>query len=146
MSHNPDSTRRHGAAMDGLGRTVYLGAVCLVAWGVLAFGSPYPWAYVPLAVGSALVGLATWFDTAPPNPFAADQRHLLIALGVVMLAGIVQLIPLPARVVDAVSPANAAILGRIDLVFASLSTSVDAAAQVALPHRPLSIDPESTVR
>jgi hypothetical protein len=146
MSHSSASSGRHRLALDLTGRAVYIGAVSLVAWGVLAFGSPYPWAYVPLAAGSAMVGAIGWFATRPPSPVAIDQRRVLIALGALMLAGALQLIPLPARIVDAVSPANAAILGRIDLVFASLKAAIEGGAAATLPSRPLSIDPDATRR
>ena len=73
---------RHRPALNATGRTVYVGTLVLVAWGVLAFGSPYPWAYVPLATCSALVGLLAWFGTGPPGRLLPDQKRLLIAFGV----------------------------------------------------------------
>ena len=109
MSHNSDSSGRHRPALDAVGRAVFAGTVLIVAWGVLAFGSPYPWAYLPLALGSAVVGIAGWFGTHP-SVLLADQRRLLLALALVILAAALQLISWPARVVDAVSPANAVIL------------------------------------
>jgi len=145
MSHNSDSSGRHRPALDAIGRAVFTGAVLVVAWGVLAFGSPYPWAYLPLALGAAVVGIGGWFGTRPTG-LLRDQRRLLLALALVILAAGLQLIPWPARVVDAVSPANGAILRQIDLVFASVSAAVDVGAQSSMPSRPLSIDPDATAR
>jgi len=145
MSHNSDSSGRHRPALDAIGWAVFTGAVLVVAWGVLAFGSPYPWAYIPLALGAAVVGIAGWFGTRPTG-LLKDQRRLLLALALVILAAALQLISWPARVVDAVSPANGIILRQIDLVFASMSAAVDAGAQSSMPGRPLSIDPAATAR
>jgi O-antigen ligase len=123
---------------------VYVGTLLVVAWGVLAFGSPYPWAYTPLAVGAATVGLVGWFRTRRTRVLP-DQRRLLLALLLVVVAGTIQRAPLPARVVDALSPANAAVLGQIDLSFTSaLPTDQAATASAAMPWRPLSIDPDGT--
>ena len=145
MSHNSDSSARHRPPLDAIGRAVFVGALLVVAWGVLAFGSPYPWAYAPLAVGAALVGIAGWFGTSPTR-LVTDQRRFLLALGLVILGAALQLIPWPARVVDTISPANGSILRQIDLVFASVSAAVDAGAQSSMPGRPLSINPEATAR
>jgi O-antigen ligase len=76
--------------------------VSLVAWGALAFGGVYPWAYWPLIVGSAALGIwaipatAAWRD-----PRAVTLATALFAVGLAM--GI-QLIPLPWELVSAISP------------------------------------------
>jgi hypothetical protein len=143
MSHSSDSSGRHRPALDRPGQFVFVGTVLLVAWGVLAFGAPYPWAYTPLAIGAAIVGAVAWVVSSPTR-LLADQRRLVVALSVVAALTIVQLIPLPARLVDTISPANSAILRQIDLVLASLMAAMESGADVALPARPLSIDPAST--
>ena len=38
-----------------------MATVVLVAWGALAFGSPYAWAYVPLALGCTALGLVLFW-------------------------------------------------------------------------------------
>ena len=52
--------------------------IATIAWGALAFGAVYPWAYWPLAIASAGLGLWGIFDTrawADPR-----TRHLGIAV------------------------------------------------------------------
>jgi hypothetical protein len=145
MSHNSDSSGRRRPALDGAGRTVAFGAVLIVAWGVLAFGSPYPWAYIPLAIGSAILGVFSWLMTRQ-TPLLTDQRRVIIGLAVVALTVTLQLIEFPATLVDTISPANAIVLRQTDLLFASLSAGVDSGAVAALPARPFSIDPAATTR
>jgi O-antigen ligase len=142
MSHSPDSSGRHRPALDRDGWVVFVGAVLIVAWGVLAFGSPYPWAYIPLAAGAALVGLVSWLGTRSSH-LLGDQRRMALGLGLVILAVTAQLLPLPPRVVDWASPANSVVLNHIDLAFAASRVAGDAPAQ---PSRPLSINPVFTTR
>jgi O-antigen ligase len=144
MSHKSDSGRRHHSALDWVGRAVFVATILLVAWGVLAFGAPYPWAYTPLATGAAIVGLAGWFGSR--SSLMVDQRRVLLALAAVIAGSILQLVPLPASTVDRISPANNVVLNRIDLAFAAERGSVDSGAQSSLAPRPLSIDPDATLR
>ena len=58
MPQRADNSGRRWPAFDRSGRVVYVGAVTVVAWGVLAFGCSYPWAYTILAFGAATVGIA----------------------------------------------------------------------------------------
>ena len=44
-----------------------LATLLVVAWGVLAFGSPYPWAYTPLVVCSAVLGIVLLWTEAGPR-------------------------------------------------------------------------------
>ena len=76
--------------------------MALLAWGALAFGAVYPWAYWPLAVGCALLGLWAMLERVPWR----DPRTVALgmALGVVALAMAVQLVPLPAKALEWVSP------------------------------------------
>jgi O-antigen ligase len=143
MPASSDSSGRHQPALDTAGRVVYLGTLLLVAWGVLAFGSPYPWAYTPLAVGSVVVGLAGWFGSHRTRVLP-EQRRLLVALLLVAIGAAVQRVPLPAGVVQVLSPANARVLGNIDLTFMSHLEAVNFGSEAALPARPLSIDPSGT--
>jgi O-antigen ligase len=141
MSHNSDSSGRHRPALDGPGQVVYIVTLALMSWGVLAFGSPYPWAYIPLAIGSALVGLLAWFASRPTR-LLRDQRRLLIAIACVALVAFLQFLPLPARVVDTISPSNATLLRQVNITFASLSAAGDAQVSAS---RPLSVDPPATI-
>lgn len=77
--------------------------VATIAWGVLAFGSVYPWAYWPLALSAASLGL--W--AAVTTGAWSDQRLRVLAfvLGLTGAAIALQLVPLPYDVVMALSPA-----------------------------------------
>lgn len=142
MPASPASSGRQ-PTLDTAGRVVYLGTVVLIAWGVLAFGSPYPWAYRPLAAASAAVGLIGWLGSHRTGVLP-DQRRLLIALVLVAIGVGLQRAPLPPGVVQIVSPANATVLSDIDLTFVSRVEAVHLGSEVALPWRPLSIDPGAT--
>jgi putative inorganic carbon (HCO3(-)) transporter len=112
---------------------IQAGIVVIVAWGALAFGAVYSWAYLPLLTACVVVGLLglAWGRHAPTS--RAD-RATIIALLAVMVAGLAQLIPLPAATLKAVSPATDAFLRHHDLAYA-LETA----------RHPLSIDPRATV-
>ena len=55
----------------------------VIAWGVFAFGSVYPWAYIPLIAASAAVGLGGLFH---PAPGARIPVALVVALAAVAVA------------------------------------------------------------
>jgi O-antigen ligase len=64
-----------------------------VAWGVLAFGAVYPWAYWPMAVAAFGLGVWAWRHTeAWRDP---RLRVLALALAAVAIAIGLQLVPLP---------------------------------------------------
>ena len=83
------------------------GAVLLAAWGALAFGAEYPWAYAPLLVFGATVGL---LGLATPVPDAGRFPPVAVALGLGLVAAapVVQVIPLPEPLLAHLSPARAA--------------------------------------
>ena len=80
-------------------------AMVLLAWGALAFGAEYAWAYAPLLVFGAVLGAV---GLAVPGPPRRWLRPLGAALGVVFVAGALQVAPLPEPVLRAVSPARTA--------------------------------------
>lgn len=94
-------------------------AVVTLTWGVMAFGSVYPWAFIPLGTGAAaagVLGLASGREGPP--------RRLLVALGLVGLAICLQLVPVPASIANALSPSTATALQQIDVMYAAgLNTS-----------------------
>ena len=48
------------------------GVLISLAWGVGAFGSPYPWAYIPLLASSATLGVTgLWLGRRGSGPSAA---------------------------------------------------------------------------
>ncbi|MBM3778740.1 MAG: O-antigen ligase family protein [Acidimicrobiia bacterium] len=108
-----------------------LAVVLTLAWGALAFGSVYPWAFVPLAVASGTVGVAGLIRGARPLPVLT-----LGGLAVVGVAAMLQTVPLPQRVLAVVSPASEALVGNYDVSYALAPEG---------PHaRALSIDPSRT--
>jgi O-antigen ligase len=109
----------------GGSRPFVLATLLVVAWGALAFGSPYPWAYAPLAAASALLGAALlWSDRRSTRRSAAGP--VLIALGVVAAGAAVQLAPLPPGLRETISPSSTALLDAVDLRFAAERLQPDA--------------------
>ena len=105
--------------------------VVIVAWGALAFGAVYPWAYRPLlaaCVAAGLVGLVQSRRRGAPVSRPAMLTAVLLVGGVVL-----QLVPLPISVLKAASPSTDAFLRSYDLGYA-----------LGVTHHPLSIDPSAT--
>ena len=127
--------------------SLFLAAVLLVAWGALAFGAVYPWAYTPLLAGCALTG-ATALVVHRSRRLPDPTRLAVIGLLVVLAAGAVQLVPLPASVLDAVSPKTGAFLESYDLGYAFGSqgepAETDSADSIRAWH-PLSLAPRQTL-
>jgi len=110
----------------------------LIAWGALAFGAVYDWAYTPLFWAAAAIGLLGLFA-----PGARVRRPLawpiVIVAALIALVGFVQLIPLAPSTIATISPATDDFLRRYDVAY-SLATATGAAAY----RHPLSIDPRGT--
>ena len=104
--------------------------VLLVAWGALAFGAVYPWGYGALAAASLIAGLIGLAGSGrrrvPPVPAAA--------FALVVLAILVQQIPIPRALLERVSPETAVLLGPRDIAFGALASA----------WHPLTIDPART--
>ena len=77
--------------------------VSLIAWGVLAFGCEYPWAYAPLLIFASTVGI---LGLAVPVAAASASRPVVFSLVLIFAAVGLQLCPLPAPVLAALSPAR----------------------------------------
>jgi len=121
---------------------VLVATLLTVAWGAFAFGSVYAWAYVPLALASAAIGvlgLAT--GTRPVLTGAGTVWFALAAIGVV---GLFQLAPVPGNVLAVISPGTLDYLRRSDLSF-NVGFNPVSSASPALSHT-ISIAPQSTVR
>jgi hypothetical protein len=112
---------------------IQAGIVLVIAWGALAFGAVYTWAYLPLIAGCAAVGVLglAWGRRAPGS---RSNRATILALLAVIAAALAQLVPLPAGILRTLSPATDAFLQRYNLAYA-LGTA----------NHPLSIDPHATV-
>ena len=75
--------------------------VTIVAWGALAFGAVYPWAYRPLAWTCAAAGALSLAVTSRGRPPLAALALGLTAIGAAVA---LQLAPVPASLVQALSP------------------------------------------
>ena len=135
-----------------MSRLLLVAAWLLVVWGALAFGAVYPWAWRPLVTGCAVVGAAAWL-LARRRGARAHDHALLAALGLVTLAALVQLAPMPRGPRLRLSPSTETVLLEQDLEYASAArltgvTDDGSTAQVpaALPDRSLSINPDATSR
>ncbi|HYU79178.1 MAG TPA: O-antigen ligase family protein [Vicinamibacterales bacterium] len=104
--------------------------VAALAWGALAFGAVYPWAYWPLAVVCAAVGIHAIVVTKAWSD--ARTRTLALALGAVAAAIAVQLVALPRWALERLSPGVESFLREYQVFY--LPASV----------HPLSIAPSQT--
>jgi len=105
----------------------------LTAWGALAFGAVYPWAFVPLFIGCVAVGAVALLQRS-----GADRTDNTLALAVplvLLVAAIgIQLIPMSARTIQWISPETDLFLRRYEVGYATLVQS-----------HPLSIRPRATM-
>ncbi len=129
--------------------------VLTLAWGVLAFGAVYPWAYYPLVGAGAILGV--WGFTGRPNRRSRGHheppaRALTLGLLVLILAVALQLVPLPTELLVRISPSTDTFLRFYDVQYAAaagtpsvavprLTTGSDTSAR---PTHPLSIRPKDT--
>jgi len=104
-------------------------SLVLIAWGALAFGAVYDWAYIPLFAGCAIVGLSAWLS---PDRTATDLR-LAGSLAVLAAAIAIQLAPAPVSLIRRISPETDLFLQRYAMKYAEGSSM-----------HALSIDPGST--
>ena len=135
-----------------MSRLLLVAAWLLVVWGALVFGAVYPWAWRPLITGCAVVGAAALL-VAQRRRARAHDHALLVALGCVALAALVQLTPMSRSTRLRLSPSTETLLLNQDLEYASAARlpGVDddgSMAQVpaALPERSLSVNPDATAR
>jgi len=106
-----------------------------LAWGVLAFGAVYPWAYWPLAVTCGAAGvLGLW--SAGRFRLAAGTRGVAAVMALVAIAVLAQLVPLPVGVLARVSPHAATLLDQLDV----------RVAHGLVGTHSLSLDPSATWR
>lgn len=97
--------RRSGNSRRPVGMQWFVpAATLLAAWGALAFGAEYPWAYAPLLVFGTAVGLLA---LTVPGPSTGRNAAVGYALVVVIAASALQLVPLPEPVVTQLSPSRA---------------------------------------
>ena len=126
----PASTARTPRAIALFAQGVLVAAL---AWGAFAFGAVYPWAYWPLAAATITIGIAGVVLRA------GDSRRLGLAgpaagFCAFLIAGFVQLAPMPLTRVASISPETTRVISELNL---------DVAAGTATRH-PLSIAPLSS--
>lgn len=112
----------------------------LLAWGAFAFGAEFTWAYAPLLVLSVTVAALGFM--AGQGSTGSSHRMMAVALVVVLAAVLLQLVPLPSALVEALSPAHDAVDYR--KLFATVTMRDEPAALDAASARPLSIAPSRT--
>ncbi len=96
-------------------RTVVSLIVGTLAWGVLLFGSVYPWAYAVMATAALISGVIA---IRSAGPVRVPSVWLVASAAVVLVAGCVQLVPLSGDRLQAMSPATVGLLRQVDLQFA----------------------------
>jgi O-antigen ligase len=92
--------------------------IAAIGWGALAFGAVYPWAYWPLGVGCVVCGVIALLATSATT-VGGTSRALNAAFVVVAAAIGLQLVPVPVRVLSAVSPGAPALLSQLNPAFAA---------------------------
>jgi O-antigen ligase len=117
-----------GRSLRGLTVLIVAG----IAWGALAFGAVYAWAFTPLLIVCLTVG--AWCCAVDTG--ATLNKPVAISLLAIGLTGALQLIPLTRSTLQSVSPATDRVLQHYDVQYAN---------SVKDPHV-LSIDPPSTGR
>jgi O-antigen ligase len=104
----------------------------LLSWGALSFGAVYPWAFTPLYLGCAVVGIVALLQR---KRTAATDLPLAVALLLLTCAIAVQILPLPAATIRVLSPETDAFLQKYVLGWATV-----------VGRHPLSIEPAATTR
>ncbi|MFN8065290.1 MAG: O-antigen ligase family protein [Vicinamibacterales bacterium] len=125
-------------------RTLIAASLLALAWGALAFGAVYPWAYVPLGIACAVIGAVALVTY---RPLHAPVRPFTIAIGSITLVIALQLVPLPLPWLAKVSPGTDRFLRSYDLSYSIGRTSESPDDSVShRPAHPISIAPERTGR
>ena len=85
----------------------------LIALATLAFGAVYPWAYLPLFVAATTIGaIGIGLHGVVPT-----LRPVAVGLALLSITVAIQLIPLPAAFVNAISPSTHGVMNSYDLGF-----------------------------
>jgi O-antigen ligase len=107
--------------------------IAALAWGALSFGAVYPWAYWPLAVTCAALGIYGIVET---RAWTNDRiRKLAIGLGAVGVAIATQTIDLPYAMTARLSPGVDRFLREYSVAYQSPAThalSIDAGATLVV--------------
>jgi len=109
-------------------------AIVAIAWGALAFGGVYPWAYGPLALLCAAIGLLALFAGRAGRP---PLKPMGVCLGLLAFVIGLQLVPLPRAALISLSPGADHFLRSLDFSYAIETAELGR-------WRPLSIAPAQT--
>jgi len=102
----------------------------VLAFAALAFGSPYPWAYVPLLWACLALGLWGMLRGSGQAPMRVSLALIAVALAIS-----VQLAPLPTRQLELISPNAMSLIRQFEIVVGD---------QLITRHA-LSINPDRTL-
>ena len=117
--------------------------IAVIAWGALAFGSVYPWAFGPLLVACAMIGIGALVGYRH-RPAPRSAIAVIVALLCVLGATALQLVPLPPGLLATVSPSTDAFLRSFDLTYALGGSQLPDGTSVQQRWHPVSIDPHAT--
>jgi O-antigen ligase len=106
--------------------------ICALAWGALAFGAVYPWAYWPLAGASLVSGLVAL--TVDRRSRAGASRGFTLALIGLAAAISAQLLPFPSPTLDVISPRTTELLSKLNPAFTA----------GLIPYHPVTVWPRDT--
>lgn len=121
----------------------FFGITAVIAWGALAFGAVYPWAFGPLLVACAVVGIAA-LVMYRHRPAPRSAMTVVIALLCVLGTTALQLVPLPPSLLSIVSPSTDAFLRSFDLTYALGGSQLPDGTVIQAEWHPVSIDPHAT--
>jgi O-antigen ligase len=125
-------------------RVLVAATLVTLAWGALAFGGVYAWAYTPLAIGCALLGLVSIAGLRTRVPMTS----MGLGLAAIAAAVALQLVPLPSTRLARISPSTDAFLAHQDFSYRIDKAGRDAEgptlAGALPPGRPLSLAPRQT--
>jgi O-antigen ligase len=122
-------------------RILFALVLAAVAWGALAFGAVYAWAYTPLMAAVAVTGLAA---IATDRDRRVPTRGLAIGLAVIAAAILLQLVPLSHSILATISPGTDRFLSAYDLSYRVAVNAPEGVGAAASSARPLSLLPEKT--
>lgn len=126
-----------------LASALLVAAVLALVWGALAFGGVYPWAYRPLAITCAGVGVLSFATRGRDD---GRTTPLALACAAIGLAAALQLLPLTQEVLEKVSPGTHRFLSEYDLSYQAAALLAQGRDASVSPARwPISLAPTATV-